>query len=258
MTARQTRRSAPRSALSPRGAWTPIPSWLSSPGSVWCGRRGDHLYSVSRQGRDESDSWCAGSVPRPGPSWRCSRPGTTTRSSTTAPATWWRSRPTTAGTRSSSSGSQSSNPRASRTCRRQVHGQRRLARAHRNGPQPRTRRRCPRWTRPRESDRRDSATAGLHRPGTTGHQRPTPTLATTPEPGPGPQRSSRHSPQSKRSRSAPLLTTNPIPPGGWKPADRRYRHAFDSRPPIPATHARTKTSTPSHTVDPVSGRLQHR
>jgi hypothetical protein len=91
----------------------------------------------------------------------------------------------------------------------EVHGQRRLALAGRDGPQPRPGRGTSGRARPREGHRHHPAATHLHYPRTTRPQRTTPTSTTTRRLalGGGHRPSARQSPR----HPAALLTTSPTP-----------------------------------------------
>ncbi len=122
ITAGRTSRSGPRSSRSPTAR--------GSRSRAGCGRRrcpaptppldtSRHLLPSSRviaRTPGRSAWWCAGSARPQARSWRCSRPGTTTRSLPTDPCRWLR--PTTAGTPSLSRPSPSSRAPGWRTCPR--------------------------------------------------------------------------------------------------------------------------------------------
>jgi CheY-like chemotaxis protein len=120
ITARQDKRVRAAIDAIPESAWQPIPYWLSTPeisGADIAETRSP--FSPATSGTPApSDSWSAGSARRPARSWRCSPPGTTTRSSPTATSRWPKSRPTTAATPSSSRPSPSSRAPAWPTCPR--------------------------------------------------------------------------------------------------------------------------------------------
>ena len=106
---------------------------------------------------------------------------------------------------------------------RELHGQRRVARAERDAPQPRQSRRTLGQTRPGHRDRWHAATQGLHRPRRLGPQRTTtnkPSPTTTP---------------SRGAAEPPLRSHNQ----DWeKPPHRRLPHAptrYPDHPHAPPT-----------------------
>ena len=97
ITARQDKRIKAAIEAIPESAWTPIPYWLSTP-EVSGADETPYTASPGRRTRSRCGWWCAGCVPLPERSWRCSPPGTTTPWSPTGPASCSRWRPTTAAT----------------------------------------------------------------------------------------------------------------------------------------------------------------
>jgi hypothetical protein len=113
ITARQDKRVRAAIDAIPDQAWQPIPYWLSTPEVSGA----DIAETPFTATPDRSASSSAEYARHPAHRWRCSPPGTTTRSSPTGPCHWPKSRPTTAGTRSSSRPSPNSKAPGSSTCR---------------------------------------------------------------------------------------------------------------------------------------------